>query len=110
MSETRKPWHGVLVATSLQFNDDLSIDFGAYGENVAWLAEQGLHGVAPNGSLGEYQTLTDEERDQVVRTAVENAPEGFTVMPGTAGSTATWRVRPEARVRTSTSTVVPSHA
>ena len=52
------------------------------GENVAWLAEQGLHGVAPNGSLGEYQTLTDEERDQVVRTAVENAPEGFTVMPG----------------------------
>ena len=82
MSETRKPWHGVLVATSLQFNDDLSIDFGAYGENVAWLAEQGLHGVAPNGSLGEYQTLTDEERDQVVRTAVENAPEGFTVMPG----------------------------
>jgi 4-hydroxy-tetrahydrodipicolinate synthase len=52
MSETRKPWHGVLVATSLQFNDDLSIDFGAYGENVAWLAEQGLHGVAPNGSLG----------------------------------------------------------
>ena len=41
MSETRKPWHGVLVATSLQFNDDLSIDFGAYGENVAWLAEQG---------------------------------------------------------------------
>ena len=82
MSETRKPWHGVLVATSLQFNDDLSIDFGAYGENVAWLAEQGLHGVAPNGSLGEYQTLTDEERDQVVRTAVENAPEGFTVIPG----------------------------
>jgi len=82
MSETRKPWHGVLVATSLQFNDDLSIDFGAYGENVVWLAEQGLHGVAPNGSLGEYQTLTDEERDQVVRTAVENAPEGFTVMPG----------------------------
>lgn len=82
MSATRQPWHGVLVATSLQFNDDLSIDFGAYGANVAWLAEQGLHGVAPNGSLGEYQTLTDAERDKVVQTAIENAPEGFTVMPG----------------------------
>lgn len=82
MTEPRKPWHGVLVATSLQFNDDLSVDFGAYGENVAWLAEQGLDGVAPNGSLGEYQTLSFEERDKVVETAVANAPKGFTVMPG----------------------------
>lgn len=78
----RKPWHGVIVATSLPFTDDLAPDFGAYGDNVAWLAEQGLHGVAPNGSLGEYQTLTWAERDQVVQTAVANAPAGFTVMPG----------------------------
>ncbi|MFF0589886.1 dihydrodipicolinate synthase family protein [Streptomyces sp. NPDC003781] len=82
MSETRKPWHGVIVATALPFHDDLSIDFAAYGESVARLAEQGMHGVAPNGSLGEYQTLTYEERDRVVETAVANAPEGFTVMPG----------------------------
>lgn len=82
MSETRKPWHGVIVATSLPFHDDLSVDFSAYGESVAHLAEQGMHGVAPNGSLGEYQTLTYEERDRVVETAVANAPAGFTVMPG----------------------------
>ncbi|MER8116007.1 dihydrodipicolinate synthase family protein [Streptomyces sp. NPDC094031] len=82
MTETRKPWHGVIVATSLPFNHDLTVDFGAYADGVAWLAERGLHGVAPNGSLGEYQTLTDEERDRVVETAVANAPEGFTVMPG----------------------------
>lgn len=66
MAETRKPWHGVIVATSLPFDDDLAIDFGAYGESVAWLAERGVHGVAPSGSLGEYQTLTYEERDRVV--------------------------------------------
>lgn len=82
MTETRKPWHGVIVATSLPFNEDLTIDFGAYGDSVAWLAEQGLHGVAPSGSLGEYQTLTYEERDRVVETALANAPDGFTVMPG----------------------------
>lgn len=82
MTDTRKPWHGVHVATSLQFNADLSVDYAAYGENVAWLAAQGVHGVAPNGSLGEYQTLSYEERDKVVETAVANAPEGFTVMPG----------------------------
>ncbi|MFF9407959.1 dihydrodipicolinate synthase family protein [Streptomyces anandii] len=82
MTGTRKPWHGVIVATSLPFDADLEVDFGAYGESVAWLAERGLHGVAPSGSLGEYQTLTTEERDRVVETAVANAPEGFTVMPG----------------------------
>ena len=83
MADTdRKPWHGILVATSLQFDRDGEVDFGAYRENVAWLAEQGLDGVAPNGSLGEYQSLSWEERDEVVKTAVEAAPDGFVVMPG----------------------------
>ena len=83
MSETqRKPWHGVIVAASLQFDADGDIDFGAYRDNIAWLVEQGVDGVAPSGSLGEYQSLSWEERDQVARTAREVAPEGFTVMPG----------------------------
>ncbi|MFF9796157.1 dihydrodipicolinate synthase family protein [Streptomyces rochei] len=82
MSEHRKPWHGVVVATSLPFNADLTVDHGAYAESVARLAAEGVHGVAPNGSLGEYQTLTYEERDRVVETALAAAPDGFTVMPG----------------------------
>jgi 4-hydroxy-tetrahydrodipicolinate synthase len=84
----RQPWHGVLVATALPLRADLSVDLDAYGEHVRWLAENGCHGVAPNGSLGEYQTLSDEERAAVVRTAVEAAPEGFTVMPGVAAYSA----------------------
>ena len=78
-----KPWRGVIVATALPFNDDLSIDYDAYAEHVAWLASQGVDGVAPNGSLGEYQTLTAQERARVVQTAVQASPEGFVVMPGT---------------------------
>ncbi|MEO3935489.1 dihydrodipicolinate synthase family protein [Dermatophilaceae bacterium Soc4.6] len=83
---TATPWRGVLVATALPFVStaagELEPDLAAYGESIAWLAAQGLHGVAPNGSLGEYQTLTNRERDAVVQTAVEHAPEGFVVMPG----------------------------
>ncbi|MEV8147702.1 dihydrodipicolinate synthase family protein [Arthrobacter sp. NPDC080073] len=82
MTETRKPWHGVLVATALPFKDDLSIDYDAYAEHVRFLANAGCNGVTPNGSLGEYQTLSDEERARVITTAVEAAPEGFTVMSG----------------------------
>ncbi|HWC80019.1 MAG TPA: dihydrodipicolinate synthase family protein, partial [Pseudonocardiaceae bacterium] len=79
-----KPWHGVLVATALPLHDDLTVDFDRYAEHVGWLAEQGCQGVTPNGSLGEYQTLSAEERTRVVTTALAAAPERFTVMPGIA--------------------------
>jgi dihydrodipicolinate synthase/N-acetylneuraminate lyase len=77
-------WHGILVAAALPLRDDLSVDFDAYGEHVRFLADGGCHGIVPNGSLGEYQTLTVSEREQVVRTAVAAAPDGFSVVPGVA--------------------------
>lgn len=84
----RTPWHGVLVATALplrrQGGDELAVDLDGYAEHVTWLAAHGCDGVVPNGSLGEYQTLTAAERAAVVRTAVAAAPDGFTVMPGVA--------------------------
>jgi dihydrodipicolinate synthase/N-acetylneuraminate lyase len=86
--DQRPVWHGILVATALPLRDDpsndLSIDLDAYGEHIRFLAEGGCHGVVPNGSLGEYQTLTAHERADVVRTAVAAAPAGFSVVPGVA--------------------------
>lgn len=81
MSTREKPWHGVMVATALPFREDLSVDHDRYAEHVRALVDAGCDGVCPNGSLGEYQTLTDQERAQVVRTAVEAAG-GDRVMPG----------------------------
>ena len=79
-----RPWRGIMVATALPFRDDLTVDHDAYAAHVRWLLDQGCDGVVPNGSLGEYQTLTDEERARVVRTAVEAAGDGARVMPGVA--------------------------
>jgi 4-hydroxy-tetrahydrodipicolinate synthase len=67
------PWHGVIVATALPLRDDLSPDYDRYADHVRWLLDNGCDGVCPNGSLGEYQTLTVDERARVVRTAVEAA-------------------------------------
>ncbi|WOT32942.1 dihydrodipicolinate synthase family protein [Streptomyces coeruleorubidus] len=78
-----RPWHGVLVATALPLNDDLSVNYDQYAEHCAWLVENGCDGVVPNGSLGEYQVLTPEERARVVETAVA-AIGGQRVMPGVA--------------------------
>jgi len=84
---TEKPWHGILVAAALPMRDDLSVDFDAYAEHVQYLAAGGCRGIVPNGSLGEYQTLTPEERASVVETAVAAAgdlPDAFSVVPGVA--------------------------
>lgn len=77
-----KPWRGVHVASALPFHENLSVDYDAFAEHVRFLAANGCDGICPNGSLGEYQTLSDDERARVVTTAIEAAPNGFTVMPG----------------------------
>jgi dihydrodipicolinate synthase/N-acetylneuraminate lyase len=83
MPEVPRPWRGVYVATALPFDGELRADIDGYAEHVTWLARSGVAGVTPNGSLGEYQTLSDEERARVVDAAVAAAtPEGCGVMPG----------------------------
>jgi dihydrodipicolinate synthase/N-acetylneuraminate lyase len=77
----KQPWHGVLVANPVALDRDLEIDFDRYAEHITWLAESGCDGITPNGSLGEYQTLTEQERRQIIVTAMEAAPGGFTVIP-----------------------------
>jgi 4-hydroxy-tetrahydrodipicolinate synthase len=88
-----QPWHGVLVANALPYTADLEVDFDRYAEHVAWLAASGCDGITPNGSLGEYQVLTPEERLRVVETAVAAAPDRFSVIPGVAAYGARESVR-----------------
>src|SRR5215471_14233844 len=94
-----RPWRGIVVAATLPFTDDLRVDFDLYQEHVSWLAANGCQGVAPNGSLGEYQVLTPQERADVVRAAAQAAPEGFAVVPGTGayGSAESLRWAEQAR-------------
>ncbi|WP_433378514.1 dihydrodipicolinate synthase family protein [Streptosporangium sp. CA-115845] len=83
MTTRVKPWHGVTVATALPLRVDLSVDLDGYAEHCRWLVASGCDGVVPNGSLGEYQTLTSQERASVVESAVA-AVGGDRVMPGVA--------------------------
>jgi dihydrodipicolinate synthase/N-acetylneuraminate lyase len=79
-----KPWHGVLVATALPYSAELEVDFDRFADHIGWLAASGCDGITPNGSLGEYQVLSAEERGRVVQTALAAAPPGFSVIPGVA--------------------------
>lgn len=85
----RKPWHGILTATATPFREDKSLDYGRYAEHIQWLAANGTHGVIPNGSLGEYQVLTADERATLLETAIAAAPKDFAVIAGVGAYGAT---------------------
>ncbi|MBB5936162.1 dihydrodipicolinate synthase family protein [Streptomyces zagrosensis] len=85
------PLGGVIVATALPYREDaaapagLAVDYDRYAEHCQWLVDNGCRGVGPNGSLGEYSSLTDEERRKVARTAIEAVGGRGTVIVGVHG-------------------------
>lgn len=82
---------GVIVATTLAFKDDasapggLAVDYDRFAAHCDWLIKNGCRGVGPNGSLGEYSSLTDEERRTVVQVAVETVGDRGLVVAGVHG-------------------------
>ncbi len=82
---------GVVVATALAFKEDasapagLAVDYDRFGEHVDFLMSNGCRGVGPNGSLGEYSSLTDEERRKVVQVAVDAVDGRGIVIAGAHG-------------------------
>ena len=79
------------MATALPYREDpaapagLAVDYDRYAEHCRWLIENGCRGVGPNGSLGEYSSLTDEERRRVARTAIEAVGDSGVVVVGVHG-------------------------
>lgn len=76
---------GVYAATTTPFRADGSLDVERYAEHCAWLAAEGVDGIIPNGSLGEYEALTDAERAGVVTAALAGADGRIPVVPGVSG-------------------------
>ena len=91
MTEHTMDLGGVVVATTLAFKEDasapagLAVDYDRFAEHVDFLMSNGCRGVGPNGSLGEYSSLTDEERRQVIRVAVEAVDGRGIVVAGAHG-------------------------
>ncbi len=75
---------GIYVAVITPFKPDSSIDFPRLREHIDWLISEGMHGLVPTGSCGEYAALTDQERAQVVETIIEVADGRVPVVVGAA--------------------------
>jgi 4-hydroxy-tetrahydrodipicolinate synthase len=73
----------VLTAIVTPFNEDESIDFDGFQRLARHLVEHGSDGVVVAGTTGESPNLTDEERLDLFRAAIEAVGDDATVVAGT---------------------------
>lgn len=84
----RGAFRGVFTALVTPMKANGEVDYPALGAFVEYQIRQGIHGLIPLGSTGEYYALSADERERVLRTVLEAADGRVPVLAGTnAGAT-----------------------
>ncbi|MDP6804751.1 MAG: dihydrodipicolinate synthase family protein [Rhodospirillales bacterium] len=80
-----KEFRGAYSVTVTPFTDDGSgIDEKALRRFVDWQIDEGVPGLIPLGSTGEFLAVSDDERTQVVKATIDQAAGRVPVLVGTA--------------------------
>lgn len=64
-------WQGIFPALTSKFNADDSLDLPLFDKNLQAQLSAGVHGIILGGTLGEASVLTVEEKETLVKFAVE---------------------------------------
>jgi 4-hydroxy-tetrahydrodipicolinate synthase len=73
----------VLTATVTPFDGEGRVDYEGYRQLCTYLVDHGSDGVVVNGTTGEAPTLSDDERLELLRTALDAIGDRATVVAGT---------------------------
>ena len=76
----------ILTAIVTPFDDRLRVDEAGFVELMAHLAAHGSDGFVVAGTTGEAPTLSDEEHLRLIALAVDEKPEGTTIVAGTGSN------------------------
>ncbi|RCK49840.1 dihydrodipicolinate synthase [Thalassospira profundimaris] len=74
---------GVMPALVTPFDQDGNIDFDAFEKHLTNLRAAGVSGWVPCGSSGEYNFMSDAEREEVLKFVKDFAIDGETLIAGT---------------------------
>ena len=89
-----KPFRGTYTVLITPFSEDGSaVDFAALADLVDWQIKEGIHGLIPLGSTGEFLSLTDDEAEAVAATAIKAARGRVPVLIGTGAENTLESVR-----------------
>lgn len=86
--EAKTRFHGCYVATLTPFDMHDQLDEGAVKAHAQWLIENGIAGLCPTGTTGEFLYLSEEEKRQIVAATVAAANGRIPVIAGI------WALRP----------------
>ncbi|WP_422361146.1 dihydrodipicolinate synthase family protein [Reichenbachiella sp.] len=64
-------WQGVYPAITTKFDANDNLDLDAFKKNLEVQLESGIHGVILGGTLGEASTLTEEEKEVLIKSTIE---------------------------------------
>jgi 4-hydroxy-tetrahydrodipicolinate synthase len=76
----------ILTAIVTPFDERLELDEAAFVDLLAHVCAHGSDGVVVAGTTGEAPTLSDEEHLRLVELAVQERPEGATIVAGTGSN------------------------
>lgn len=64
-------WNGVFPAVTTKFTQDDELDLKSFEHNIRYQVKAGIHGIILGGTLGESSTLSDEEKETLIKATVE---------------------------------------
>jgi 4-hydroxy-tetrahydrodipicolinate synthase len=82
-----KELRGIIPAVVTPFTPDGRVDEGAFRKVLHTMIDQGVHGLFPVGTGGEFFALTREEKERLMAVAVEEAAARVFVMPNAGAIT-----------------------
>lgn len=86
IEEAKQRFRGSIAPVVTPFKEDDSLDLETLANLIEWHIESGSHGISVTGTTGEPSSLTIEEREQVMETAIKTVNGRVPIVPGT-GST-----------------------
>jgi len=75
-------WSGVFPAATTQFKQDLSLDLAATARGFEALIDDGVHGLVVLGTCGENNSLSADEKAEVLKVAVDVSAKRIPVIAG----------------------------
>jgi len=78
-----KQFRGTFTVMVTPFNEAGEVDASALAAFTRWQIDQGIHGLIPLGSTGEFLSLSQDERRLVAQTVIESAGGRVPVLIGT---------------------------
>lgn len=80
---------GTFAVLATPFDENDQINFNGLEENINWYIQEGIHGIIPLGSTGEFTTLSTKEKKDILSFVVDKVNKRVPICTGaSADSTA----------------------